>query len=141
MFFLFILESLGTAELILIGIVALIFLGPRKLPSIARTIGKTMADLRNTTNEFKATWEREVNFEEETKALRIDDLLDDRTEPSADKSESIEPEGVTAPEVKQIDASSFNSAPGVPPNGNSNDNPNEAKADEADALSEKQNWL
>jgi sec-independent protein translocase protein TatB len=50
--FLFILESIGTSELILIGIIALIFLGPRKLPQIAKTIGKTMADFRNTTNEF-----------------------------------------------------------------------------------------
>lgn len=71
---LFILESIGTSELILIGIIALIFLGPRKLPQIARTIGKTMADFRNTTTEFKSTWEREVNFEEEAQALRSGDL-------------------------------------------------------------------
>lgn len=141
MFLLFILESLGTAELILIGIVALIFLGPRKLPSIARTIGKTVADLRNTTNEFKATWEREVNFEEETKALRMDDLLDDRQDPPTDKPGSIEPDGITAPEIRQIDAASFNSTSGASPNGKTSDKPNEAKAEEADALSEKRNWL
>ena len=72
--FLFILESIGTSELLLIGIIALIFLGPRKLPQIARTIGKTMAEFRNTTNEFKSTWEREVNFQEEADALRSGDL-------------------------------------------------------------------
>lgn len=58
--YLFILESIGTSELILIGIVALIIFGPRKLPQMARTIGKTMADFRKTTNDFKATWEKEV---------------------------------------------------------------------------------
>ena len=62
--FLFIFESFGTSELILIGIVALIVFGPRKLPQLAKTIGKTMADFRKTTNEFKSTWEREVNLEE-----------------------------------------------------------------------------
>ena len=72
--FLFILESIGTSELILIGIIALIFLGPRKLPQIAKTIGKTMADFRNTTSEFKSTWEREVNFEEEARALETGEL-------------------------------------------------------------------
>ena len=68
----FIFQSIGTQELILIGIIALIFLGPRKLPEYARKIGKIMADLRNTTSEFRTTWEREVNFEEEAAALKLD---------------------------------------------------------------------
>ena len=65
--FLFILESIGTPELILIAVVALIVLGPRKLPQIAKTAAKTMAEFRNATNEFKSTWEREVAFEDELK--------------------------------------------------------------------------
>lgn len=68
---LFIFESIGTSELILIGIVALIFLGPRRLPEIARKIGKIMTEFRSTTHEFKTTWEREVNLEEEAKALDL----------------------------------------------------------------------
>lgn len=68
--FLLIFESLGTSELILIGIVALIFLGPRRLPEIARKAGKIMAEFRQAANEFRETWEREVNFEEEAKLLR-----------------------------------------------------------------------
>lgn len=68
--FLFILESLGTSELLLIGILALVLLGPRKLPEIARKAGKIMAEFRGTAAEFKETWQREVNFEEESKALR-----------------------------------------------------------------------
>jgi Tat protein translocase TatB subunit len=61
--FLFILESIGTAELLVIGIIALIFLGPRRLPEIARKIGKIMAEFRGTANDFKQTWEREVDIE------------------------------------------------------------------------------
>ena len=61
--YLFIFESIGTSELLLIGIIALIFLGPRKLPQMAKTIGRTMSDFRRTTNEFKSTWEREVDLE------------------------------------------------------------------------------
>ena len=57
--FLFIFESIGTSELMLIGAVALIVFGPRKLPQLAKTLGKTIADFKNTTNEFKTTWERE----------------------------------------------------------------------------------
>ena len=63
--FLFIFETIGAQELILIAAVALIIFGPRKLPQIAKTIGKTMAEFRNATSEFKSTWEKEVAFEDE----------------------------------------------------------------------------
>lgn len=68
--FILILESIGMSELILIGIVALIIFGPRKLPQMAKTVGKTMADFRRATNEFKETWEREASVLDE---LKIDD--------------------------------------------------------------------
>lgn len=145
--FLFIFESIGTSELILIGIIALIFLGPRKLPEIAKKMGKIMADFRNTTNEFKETWEREVNFEEETKAIRELGNLDDLKESTPRiETPNLEPHGISAPEIKQIDASAFNeaakagiaeslvdeieaAAENVPPNNDSA------------TLSEKKNWL
>ena len=57
---LLILDSLGTSELLFILVVALIFFGPRKLPQISRQIGKTMAEFRKHSEEFKRTWEREV---------------------------------------------------------------------------------
>lgn len=146
--FLFIFESIGTSELILIGIVALIFLGPRKLPSIARTIGKTIADLRNTTNEFKSTWEREVNFEEEEKALRTGDLPKE-TEPLTTSAAEIQTQGISAPEIKQIDASAFDQS--LQENGaGANENYSEvvtgqtSEPDPAPAeadLSDKKNWL
>ena len=105
--YLFIFESIGTSELILIGIIALIFLGPRKLPSIAKTIGKTMADLRNTTNEFKATWEREVDFEEEAKAWQTGDV----SEPvPREPSTPADSEPLALPEIKPADSDQFEDA-------------------------------
>jgi TatA/E family protein of Tat protein translocase len=58
-YFLF-LESLGTPELILIALVALIVFGPRKLPQIGRTIGKYTAEFKRASQDFRETWEREV---------------------------------------------------------------------------------
>jgi len=134
---LFILESIGTSELILIGIIALIFLGPRKLPQIARTIGKTMADFRNTTNEFKATWQREVDFDEEVSALRTGELPGaapspvPRTEPAEESTNSIAP-----PSIKPVQTDLFDDVPvEVRPDAESDDTP----AD--DDLSDKRNWL
>lgn len=146
--FLLILESIGTSELILIGIIALIFLGPRKLPEIAKKMGKIMADFRNTTNEFKETWEREVNFEEEAKAIKelgnLDDLKD--VTPRIEQP-AIEPQGISAPEVKQIDASTFNEAAA---SSEVSEDPavekeaiavNVPVSNDAESLSEKKNWL
>jgi sec-independent protein translocase protein TatB len=65
--FLFILESIGTSELILIAIVALIVFGPRRLPEMAKKAAKMMAEFKNASSEFKSTWEKEVAFESEIK--------------------------------------------------------------------------
>ncbi len=106
--YLFILESLGTQELILIGLVALIFLGPRRLPEIARKIGKIMADLRNTSSEFRQTWEKEVDFEEESKAFRIDSIEAESEQTIARKKEpgSLE-QPVAQPAIREIDREQF----------------------------------
>jgi len=61
---LLILESLGSTELLFILVMALIFFGPRKLPQISRTLGKNLAEFRRASEDFKRTWEREVNLEE-----------------------------------------------------------------------------
>jgi TatA/E family protein of Tat protein translocase len=65
-FFAFILESLGATELLFILAIALIFFGPRKLPQLARSMGKGLAEFRKASDDFKRTWEREVALETTT---------------------------------------------------------------------------
>lgn len=149
--YLFIFESLGTSELILIGIVALIFLGPRKLPEIARKIGKVMADLRGTANEFKSTWEKEVDLEEETKALRIDNLLDDEPEEkpisrensilAEDKSSSIEIPAIKAMNKEEFDAMTTVRDEATNERKGHHESDEESETEEPDLLSDKRNWL
>jgi len=109
--FLFIFESIGTSELILIGAVALIVFGPRKLPQLAKTLGRTMADFKNTTNEFKTTWEREVNFEE------VNSITDTTVLPTISQTSQLNSgingteKSVVIPEIKEIDAAHFNLTP------------------------------
>ena len=61
--FAFILDSLGSTELLFILVIALIFFGPRKLPQLARSMGKGLAEFRKASDDFKRTWEREVAIE------------------------------------------------------------------------------
>ncbi|MGA9350397.1 MAG: Sec-independent protein translocase protein TatB, partial [Anaerolineae bacterium] len=52
--------NIGTAELILIFIIALIVVGPRRLPEIGREIGKILNDLRKMSQEFTTDLTREL---------------------------------------------------------------------------------
>ena len=61
--FLFILDSLGNGELLLILVAALIFFGPRKLPHLSRSIGKSLSEFRRASDDFKRTWAQEVALE------------------------------------------------------------------------------
>lgn len=111
--FLFILESIGTSELLLIGIVALIFLGPRRLPEIAKKIGKITAEFRGTANEFKQTWQREVDFEEEARALDLN-AIEAEAKPVARGDDDVSrtqtnAELPSAPAIKEVDPAVFES--------------------------------
>lgn len=46
--------GIGPEELILVLIVALLVLGPERLPRVARDVGKVVGDLRRTSDEFRA---------------------------------------------------------------------------------------
>ena len=62
--------SIGGPEVILLFIAALLLFGPRRLPEIGRTLGKTVADFRRATNEFRMNLEREVRMDELKDAVR-----------------------------------------------------------------------
>ena len=72
--FAFIFEGLGTTELLFILVIAMIFFGPRKLPQLARSMGKGLAEFRKASDDFKRTWEREVALE--TSKLDDNAILD-----------------------------------------------------------------
>src|SRR6185295_6401182 len=78
--FAFILEGLGSTELLFILVIALIFFGPRKLPTLARTMGKGLAEFRKASDDFKRTWEREVALE--TARLEDNSMLEAENQPA-----------------------------------------------------------
>lgn len=53
-------ESIGTSELLVVLVVALIVFGPRKLPELGRSLGGAMRQFRDASDSFKRTWETEA---------------------------------------------------------------------------------
>ncbi len=56
--------SLGMSELIIILVIALIIFGPRKLPELGRSLGKSIGEFKRASNELRSTIEEEIRVEE-----------------------------------------------------------------------------
>jgi sec-independent protein translocase protein TatB len=61
--------GLGFGEIVIIAILALLVLGPDRLPDAAKTIGKTLRDLRRATDDIKGQIETEL-YTDERKAAK-----------------------------------------------------------------------
>ena len=96
----FILEGLGSTELLFILVVALIFFGPRKLPQLARTMGKGLAEFRKASDDFKRTWEREVALE----TARTDDnsLLDTEQQATYEPRQTFDEPAMETPNSELV---------------------------------------
>ena len=56
--------DIGFTELLVIGVVALIVIGPEKLPRVARTLGHLAGRLQRYVSDVKADINREIELEE-----------------------------------------------------------------------------
>ena len=61
--------SIGMPELFIIFVIALIIFGPRKLPELGRSLGKSIAEFKKASNELKSTLEEEIRLEEQRSAI------------------------------------------------------------------------
>lgn len=56
----------GWPEMFFIGVLALLLFGPKKMPELGRMVGKGLREFRRTTDELRATFDREMrNLEQE----------------------------------------------------------------------------
>jgi TatA/E family protein of Tat protein translocase len=93
--------SLGVPELLLIFAVILIVFGPRRIPEIARTLGKAMGEFRKATDDMKSTIEREVRLEELKKITPS--TLEDFATPYESVSRTAPQAAVDEPESLRAD--------------------------------------
>lgn len=60
--------GIGFPELLLIAVLALVVIGPKRLPDLAKALGRGFAEFRRATDELKQS------FEEETRVARAREL-------------------------------------------------------------------
>jgi sec-independent protein translocase protein TatA len=63
------LNNLGGGELLVIFLFALLFFGSKRIPDLARGLGKGMREMKDAMNGIKHDFEETVNFDEEKKIL------------------------------------------------------------------------
>jgi len=56
-------EFIGTSELLVVLVVALIIFGPRKLPELGHSLGRALHQFRSASEDLKRTWETEARLE------------------------------------------------------------------------------
>ncbi|HZA53198.1 MAG TPA: twin-arginine translocase TatA/TatE family subunit [Candidatus Udaeobacter sp.] len=89
--------GIGMPELLLILALALIVLGPKKLPELARALGKGMAEFRRATDELKDEFrqmEHEIDDSSPQATVKDDPFLEKPSETNP------EPHSVSPPEQK-----------------------------------------
>jgi len=69
--------DIGFSELVVIGLIALIVLGPKRLPEVARTAGKWMGQLRRFIADVKLDLDREMHTEDLAELRKLGQELND----------------------------------------------------------------
>ena len=57
--------SIGMPELIIILVIALIIFGPRKLPELGKSLGKSLNEFKKASQDLQNTLESEIKIEEQ----------------------------------------------------------------------------
>lgn len=67
--------DIGFSELVVIGLIGLVVLGPKRLPEVARTAGRWLGKLRRFVSDVKQDLDREVNAAELAELRKLRDEL------------------------------------------------------------------
>jgi sec-independent protein translocase protein TatB len=63
--------GLGFSEIVLLAIIALVVVGPKQLPDVARTIGRFLNELKRATDDFKDEFKRQAKVDLEIEKISL----------------------------------------------------------------------
>jgi sec-independent protein translocase protein TatA len=78
---------IGMPELIIIMVIALIIFGPRKLPELGRSLGRSIGEFKRASSELRNTLDEEIRLDEQH---------------AAERQRAAEPPRVSPPEEQSV---------------------------------------
>ena len=78
--------GIGMTELLVIFVIGLLVLGPKRLPSLARSLGRSLAEFRRASNDIRR------DFMDVAEEVRIDTAASSPPEPAQDESPGAAPQ-------------------------------------------------
>ena len=106
--------GIGLPEMAIIFVVALLIFGPKKLPEIGRTFGKTLRSFQDASREFQEEFEKEAKAVEKTVTTAMEATLEEKPkakiEPAKAEADDegaaaeVAAEAKNAPEVEASEA-------------------------------------
>jgi sec-independent protein translocase protein TatA len=88
---------IGMPELVIILTIALIIFGPRKLPELGRSLGRSLHEFKRASNELRNTLDEEIRIEEQRSTER------QRAPKTAEQAAPAAPEDPAVPRDKDSD--------------------------------------
>src|SRR4029434_10125814 len=97
--------EIGWGELLIIGVVALIAIGPKELPGVLRTVGQYMGKVRRMASEFQSQFQEAMR---EAEMADIKKSVDELTQLATKHFTDFDPIGTVRKEIDALSADPFN---------------------------------
>jgi sec-independent protein translocase protein TatB len=96
--------DIGWSEFVVIGVVALIAIGPKELPGVLRTVGQYMGKVRRMASEFQSQFQEAMR---EAEMADIKKSVDEMTESATKQFTGFDPIGTVRKEIESLSADPF----------------------------------